>query len=220
MTDTKEKLLDAILPHVPFDGWTEASFAAAVEDSGIAPALADGLCPRGAADLAVAYHRRGDQRMLERLVQADLSEMKFRDRVALAVRYRLEAVEDRELVRRGATLFALPAYAGDGAKLIWETSGKIWEALGDGSDDLNWYTKRATLSGVYSASVLYWLGDDSEGNEATWAFVDRRIEDVMQIEKVKASVRKNKLFGDLIDRVSGAVRAPTPVRDMPGQTDK
>ncbi len=218
MTDLKDKLLNAILPHVPFDGWSEASFEAAVADSGVEPALAHGLCPRGAVDLAVAYHKRGDARMLERLAQAELGEMKFRERVAAAVRYRLEAVEDRELVRRGMTLFALPAYAGDGAKLIWETCDAIWTALGDSSDDLNWYTKRLTLSGVYSSTVLYWLSDDSDENEATWAFLDRRIGEVMQIEKLKADMKQSKFLGEMIDRVSGAIRAPKGDQEMPGKT--
>ncbi|MBU2981499.1 COQ9 family protein [Lentibacter algarum] len=220
MADIKDKLLDAALLHVPFDGWSEASFDAALADSGVEPALARGLCPRGAADLAVAYHERGDARMLERLSQADLSELKFRERVALAVRYRLEAVEDKELVRRGMTLFALPHYAPDGARLVWNTCGMIWEALDDTSQDLNWYTKRATLSGVYSSTLLFWLGDTSEGHEATWAFLDRRIENVMQIEQAKAGIRKSKLLGGLLDKFTEAVRAPQSRADMPGHMNK
>lgn len=217
---SKDKLLEAALPHVPFDGWSEATFDAAVADCGIEPALAQGLYPRGAVDLAVAYHKLGDARMLARLKQAELGEMRYSARVAAAVRYRLEAVDDKELVRRGTTLFALPAYAPDGARLIWETCDAIWTALGDTSDDLNWYTKRATLSGVYGATVLYWLGDESEGHAATWAFLERRIEDVMRIEKAKAVLGQNKLFGDLLGRVTEAVRAPTPATDMPGTQNK
>lgn len=220
MADVKDRLLDAALPHVPFDGWSEEAFAAAVEDSGLEPALAHGLCPRGAADLAAAYHKRGDARMLARLAQAELGEMRFRDRIAHAVRLRLEAVEDKELVRRGMTLFALPHHAPEGARLLWETCDAIWEALGDSSRDLNWYTKRATLSAVYSSTVLFWLGDESEGHEATWAFLDRRIDNVMQFEKAKAGAAGSKLFGGLMDRVTSAIRAPAPRSDMPGRWEK
>ena len=42
MTDAKERLLDAALAHVPFDGWSETAFDAAVAETGIAPALARG----------------------------------------------------------------------------------------------------------------------------------------------------------------------------------
>jgi len=220
MADLKDRLLDAALAHVPFDGWSALSFDAAVADAGLEPVLAQGLCPRGAVDLAVAYHKRGDARMLARLAQTDLEEMRYSARVAAAVRYRLEAVEDKELVRRGLTLFALPQFAPEGARLIWGTCDAIWAALGDSSQDLNWYTKRATLSGVYSSAVLYWLGDGSEGHEATWAFLDRRIDDVMKIEKAKHALGQNRLLGDILGRVTAGVRAPKAAGDMPGTAGK
>jgi len=223
MTESREKLLDAALSHVPFDGWSETTFAAAIAESRVAPGLARATCPRGAVDLAIAYHKRGDARMAERLAQADLSAMRFRDRIAAAVRFRLEAVEDRELVRRGMALFALPQYAPDGARLIWETADLIWRSLGDSSDDINWYTKRATLSGVYSATVLYWLGDDSNGHGATWDFLDRRIEEVMKFEQFKANMRANpglmRLLKGPLD-VLGRIRAPGPRGAMPGSWGK
>ncbi|MEY8837829.1 COQ9 family protein, partial [Cribrihabitans sp. XS_ASV171] len=151
MTDTTEeitdKLLDAALSHVPFDGWSEATFRAAITDSGVPETVARAICPRGAVDLALAFHARGDRAMLERLRATDLDGMKIRDKIAFAIRTRLEVIEDREAVRRGVTLFALPAYAADGAKAIWGTCDLIWTAIGDKSDDVNWYTKRATLSG-------------------------------------------------------------------------
>ena len=217
--DTKAKLLDAAKMHVPFDGWSDAAFQAAIRDTGIDPGVARAVCPRGAVDLALAYHEEGDELMIERLTTEDLSQMRFRDRVAAAVRYRLEACDDKELVRRGVTLFSLPNHAPDGAKAIWNTCDRIWTALGDTSDDVNWYTKRATLSGVYSSTVLYWLGDDSPGQEATWGFLDRRIDDVMRIEKVKAQVRDNKLLSGLMAgpmKVLGRVRAPGADRHQAG----
>jgi ubiquinone biosynthesis protein COQ9 len=189
--DTKTRLLNAALLHVPFDGWTKATFDAAIADTGVDAGLAQALCPRGAVDLALAFHDRGDSVMLERIAGADQDGMRFRDRITAAVRFRLEVVEDKELVRRGVTLFALPQYAGDGTRAIWNTCGLIWQALGDTSEDVNWYTKRATLSAVYSSTVLFWLGDDSLEHTRTWEFLDRRIDNVMQIEKLKARVRDN-----------------------------
>lgn len=218
--DTATQLLDAALMHVPFDGWSEAAFRAAIEDTGVSPALARGLYPRGALDLAAAFHRRGDDAMVAALADRDLSGMRFRDKVALAVRLRLETVDDKEAVRRGATLFALPMHAVEGSKLIWGTADRIWTALGDTSRDINWYTKRATLAGVYSSTVLYWLGDDSVDHQATWAFLDRRIDDVMKIEEVKARARKAPGLGPLLSRAEGLMSRIKPPRarrdDLPG----
>src|SRR6056297_53673 len=221
-TDLMSRLLEAAKPHVPFDGWSETTLRLAAQDADIAPGLVAAVCPRGAVDLALAYHSEGDAAMLKRLDETDLSAMRFRDRVAFAVRARLEAIEDRELVRRGTTLFSLPQHAADGAKAIWQTCDHIWTALGDTSDDVNWYTKRATLSGVYGSTVLYWLGDDSEGNVRTWEFLDRRIEDVMQIEKFKAKARENRVVSGLMAgplAFLGRVRAPQARQQtgMPGR---
>ena len=166
----------------------------------------------GAVDLAALFHHEGDRRMAEAYRAAATGDMRIRDRVALAVRTRLECSGDKEAVRRGVTLFALPMHAADGARALWQTADAIWTALGDTSEDLNWYTKRATLSAVYSATVLYWLGDDSPESADTWAFLDRRIEDVMRIEKAKSRARENRLFNRLMagpNAILGRVRAPS-----------
>lgn len=218
----KDRILQAALPHAPFDGWSEATLAAAITDSGVAPALARALYPRGGIDLAVAYHKAGDTRMTEAMALADLAALRYRDRVALAVTLRLNAA-DRELVRRGSALFALPPHAAEGAGLIWGTADAIWNALGDTSRDLNWYSKRATLAAVYGATVLYWLGDTSEGDTATRDFLDRRIENVMQIEKAKAGVRANPLGKALLRgplRFLEGLHAPQGRDDLPGHTPR
>lgn len=224
MTETydalRDRLLDAALMHVPFDGWSETTLKAAARDADIDTAMVRAVCPRGAVGLALAYHARGDAAMVARLNSDDLPE-RFRDKIAAGVRFRIEAVSDKEAVRRGTTLFALPIYAADGAKAIWGTADHIWTALGDTSEDVNWYTKRATLSGVYSSTLLYWLGDDSTDNQATWDFLDRRIDGVMQIEKVKAQVRDNKALSALLSGPNwllSQIKAPTAAArtDMPG----
>ena len=214
-----DALLDAALPHVAFDGWSEASFRAACQDAGIDPAEARALAPRGALDLAVAYHRRGDRAMVEKLAETDLSGMKFRDKVATALRFRLDAMTDREAVRRASTLFSLPVHAAEGGKLVWETADHVWTALGDESRDGNWYSKRAILSGIWASTVLYWLGDDSLGYADTHAFIDRRIEDVMRFEKLKGQLRGNPLTKPLMqmqDAVFAKMRAPARRDDVPG----
>lgn len=221
-SDVKTRLLAAIKPHVAFDGWGHEAFAAAVSEADVPPEVARAACPRGAVDLAVAYHEAGDAAMEAALADMALGEMRFRDRVAAAVMARLAAVDDPELVRRGMTLFALPHHAAEGAALLWGTADRIWTALGDTSRDVNWYTKRATLSGVYGSTVLYWLGDHSPDHADTRAFLDRRIEDVMRFEKLKAGLRDNALFSGLMAgplRVLDRVRAPeaAPRTGMPGR---
>jgi ubiquinone biosynthesis protein COQ9 len=217
---TRAALVKAALPIVSFDGWSETTLQAAIADAGVDAGLAHQACPRGAVDLALAFHRMGDAKMLAALAGADLADMRFRDRIAKAVQLRIEAVADeKEAVRRGVALFALPLYATEGSQALWATSDKIWNALGDSSTDINWYTKRATLSAVYSTTLLFWLGDDSEGFTDTWAFLDRRIDNVMQFENVKAKLKDNPLAKGFAAMFPGihkpASQAPD---DLPGKT--
>ncbi len=217
--EIRTKVLDAALGHVPFDGWSERTLTAAIAEAGVPDALARSLFPRGGVDLALAYHARGDAEMAERLGTMDIGALRFRDRIATAVRTRLD-LADRELVRRGTTLFSLPIHAADGAWAIWGTADRIWTALGDTSRDLNWYTKRATLSAVYGATVLYWLGDESTERQATWDFLDRRIEQVMQFEKLKAGFRENplgKAWAAGPGKLFETIRAPRLHDDLPGR---
>lgn len=222
LLETKEALLKAALPHVVFDGWSAATLAEAALDIGISPEVAQAAFPRAGVDLAIAFHKAGDEMMLKKLAAEDLSELRFRDRISTAVRYRLEVISDKEAVRKGSTLMALPQNAMGGSKLIWGTCDAIWNALGDTSEDVNWYTKRTTLSGVYASTVLYWLGDESVGNTATWEFLDRRIDNVMQFEKFKANMRKNELFSKIMEgpnKLLSGIRAPHAAAsrdDLPG----
>ena len=217
---TRAAILQAALAHVPFDGWSDATLRAAAADSGMNPALARALFPRGGIDLALEYHRAGDRAMALALAAGDLTAMRFRDRVARAVMLRLEGA-DRELVRRGAALFALPQNAAVGARAVWGTADAIWTALGDTANDINWYSKRASLSAVYGATALFWLGDESTGHQATRDFLDRRIEGVMRFEKAKAALAGNPLGKALLSgpfKVLERIRAPRLPETMPGQT--
>ena len=217
------ELLAAILPHVVFDGWSQTSFDCAVADLDMDPAFAAMLAPRGALDLAVAYHRKGDAAMCAAYQSSSTVSLKIREKITLAVRLRLEAIADKEAVRRATSLFALPQHAGEGAKLIWGTADHIWDVLLDSSRDVNWYSKRATLSAVYGATVLFWLGDESPGHAATWEFLERRIENVMQIEIAKAKIRDNKPLNAVLAGplwLLGKIKAPQTRDDLPGRSSK
>lgn len=209
--DPKARLLAAILPHVPFDGWTDRAFRRAARDAAIPEAEARLLCPRGASDLAALWHREGDREMRERLPGLAGLRLRLRERVAAAVRDRTLR-GDREVLRRSLAHYALPANAAEGARLLWETADAVWEALGDTSRDGNWYTKRATLAAVVAAAALFRVGDDSPDGAATAAFVDRRIADVMAFEAWKGTAGRNPLLRPLAAPLAWAVarvRAPS-----------
>ncbi|MCJ9428025.1 COQ9 family protein [Kordiimonas marina] len=207
--ELRQPLLEAMLAHVPFDGWNEKALRAAAADIGISPEMAELAYPEGAMDVLEEMLLDADNRMVAAIEALDLKNMRIRDKITQAIRIRLEQnAEAREAIKRGVAAHAMPPNLARGTKAGWRTADRIWRAIGDTSTDHNWYTKRATLSAVYAAVLLYWLNDDSEGFKDTWAFLDRRIENVMQFEKAKFQMRKACENMPSVSRFLGRLRYP------------
>lgn len=201
----RERLLAAILNHVPFDGWSEIALQAAGTDAGLPADRVLNAFPGGAREVLILWHEVTDQNMVAAMTAPEIASLRVRERVAAAIRLRLESCQPhREAVRAGCTLLLMPQNTILATKLLYGTVNAIWYAIGDQSTDYNFYTKRALLAAVYSSTVLYWLNDKTEDCAASWAFLDRRIAEVMQIPQA---------LGRVTDRVKEfADRLPHPTR--------
>jgi len=178
----RRALLTAALPHVAFDGWSWTALRQAASELGLDAMDAENAFPGGATELLALHSREADHAMLAALEAQNLDALRVRDRVALAIRTRLEQnAPHREAIRRGLSVLALPANAALAARLLARTVDAIWAAAGDTSVDHNVYTKRGLLAGVYMATLLYWLEDRSEGHARTWAFLERRLDTALRL---------------------------------------
>jgi ubiquinone biosynthesis protein COQ9 len=214
----RDALLRAALPNVPFDGWTMKTLEAAAETAGLERAAAHRLFPGGAKDAIAHFRQLADRLMLEDLARLDLAGMKIRERIATGVRLHLERwTPYREAIRAALALSPLPPYVGDSLRGGYHTVDAIWRAAGDKSTDYNFYTKRGLLAGVYATTLVYWLNDRSEGCTDTWKFLDRRIQNVMEIPKLQKRIEEGlkllpdprRLFNHVRERASG-YRRRTP----------
>jgi ubiquinone biosynthesis protein COQ9 len=205
----RERLIAAILPDVPFDGWTQLALRHAARRADIPVGAAITLFPRGAPDLIAAFSQWADtqmvQRLTERLRHEPAEPASLSRRVALALRLRFEVLLPwREAVRRGLAVLALPHNAPLALRLLYDAVDAIWRAVGDQATDFSFYTKRATLAGIYAAATLYWLDDRSPEFTDTLAFIDRRLADLHRL-------------GELRERFAAAAdRLPNPRRLLLG----
>jgi len=189
--DLRDAVVDAALPHIVFDGWTAAALMRGAEDAGLGNAAAVRAFPDGPTQAIAHWSGLADRRMLAALEAMNLGTLKIRERIATAVRVRLEQVaHEREAVRRALSVLALPINAPLATRLLYRTVDAMWHAAGDTATDFNFYTKRALLAGVYGSTVLTWLDDTSEDHAATWAFLDRRIEDTMRVTRLIGRLRE------------------------------
>jgi ubiquinone biosynthesis protein COQ9 len=171
----RETLLAALLPDVPFEGWTRHALLAAGRRLGLSAGEAAALFA-GPADLVAEFSRWADREMLARLDHLDLAGLRTPERVAAAVMARFEALAlYREAVRRGLRVLAQPMNAPLAARLLFETVDAVWYAVGDESVDFSFYTKRGILGGILAVTTLYWLEDRSANFIETRGFLDRRL---------------------------------------------
>ena len=209
---TQDKLanamIDKALEHVPFDGWSDQMSKKVCLELKISEYEFRQVFPRGGVDMALAFHRRDDERFVQEFMISEFNQtgLRVRDRIESAIINRLSiAVDNKESVRRSMSLFSTPLYFSEGTRALWATSDQIWVSIGDTSDDLNWYTKRLTLSSIYSAILIFWIEDESQNFCETRAFIKRRISDVMTIEKLKGKIRKSPIWGKFARRVEDSV---------------
>ena len=180
--EDRDRLLLASLPHVTFDGWGPEAFRHGAESIGLDPEMADELLPGGTRGRVVAFSDWADRAMLAGMTEEELQQLGVTAKIALAVRLRFMALAPhQEAVRRSLAVLAQPGNAISGLTALHRTSDAIWNAIGDTSTDHNWYSKRMLLGGVISATTLYWLDDSSEDKRRTWAFLDRRLQNVVKV---------------------------------------
>lgn len=189
--DPKVAVLIAALAHVPFEGFADSVLARAADESGISRLELRRLFPQGPLSLVEAFSGWADAEMVRRLAGHDLSSLKVRERITLAVETRLAVLKPhKESARRAAAFLTLPPHASTGARLLYRSVDAMWRAVGDTSTDFNFYSKRAILAGVYSATLLRWFSDTTAGQTETSQFLRRRIDEVMKFEKFKAGIRE------------------------------
>jgi ubiquinone biosynthesis protein COQ9 len=171
----RDAALEAMLPNVPFDGWTYRALRTGLASIGVPREEAELLFPGGAADMIEAFCDWADRRM-ERAAAEQLGEKKLPERVRAVVALRLAQNRPyKEAVRRAVAVLALPRHVRLAAACTARTIDAIWHVAGDQSTDFTWYTKRAILTAAYTTTLLFWLRDSSEDDAATLAFLDRRM---------------------------------------------
>jgi len=197
--ELRDLILLASLPHVVFEGWTQEAMAAGIEDLGDLPGMEPAGAFSGMSDLAAHFSDWADRRMIAEMAKVDLESLKIRQRIATGVRRRLEVLAPhREAVRRCLTYMTLPHNAGLSLKCTYNTVSEIWYGTGDESSDFSFYSKRALLAPVLASTTLYWLADegDEEGDfPQTWAFLDRRIGEVIKLiqTRIKLTQRLSQM---------------------------
>jgi ubiquinone biosynthesis protein COQ9 len=205
----RRELALAVGENAVFDGWTRQAVDSAAQQLGIDPVQARLAMPKTQAGLIDVYIQEVDRGLEAWFTPERLAKLKIREKIRALVWRRLEIMDPaREAVRRALAILAMPQNVPLALRIGWRTADAMWRIAGDTSTDFNHYTKRMTLGAVYGSTLLVWLDDQSEGWADTAAFLDRRIDDVMKIEKFKAEWRGSADRRLSLSRFLGRLRYP------------
>jgi ubiquinone biosynthesis protein COQ9 len=184
-------IIDALLPQVLFDGWTRKSLRQALASIGEHPDDAALYFPDGPGEMIEGFCAQADARMEAEAAASSLAAFRIPGRIRSIIAIRLEQNRgNKEAIRRALSWLAFPANAPRAIRITAATVDAIWHAAGDKASDFSWYTKRGILAGVYSATLLFWLRDNSDDDEATLAFLDRRLANVAQIGGLRKKIEE------------------------------
>lgn len=191
VTQIRDEILLAALPHVAFDGWNWEMVCRAAAEAGHKDTVVRVVFPGRIVDVLEAFADLADREMLKALQGVNPEDLRIRDRVSTALMARYEFLAPhKEALRQSLQFWMVPTRKPRAAKLVWRTADRIWDFAGDTAQDYNRYTKRGLLSGIIVSTTLVWLSDETENLDNTKAFLDRRIENVMQFGKVISRFKK------------------------------
>jgi ubiquinone biosynthesis protein COQ9 len=205
----RRQLALAVGENAVFDGWSRAAVDSAAAQLGLDPVQARLAMPKSQAGLIDTYIREVDRALEAYFTPKRLEKMKIREKIRSLIWRRLEIMGPaREAIRSAFAILAMPQNVPTALKVGWRTADVMWRIAGDKSTDFNHYTKRMTLGAVYASTLLVWLDDQSEDWAETAGFLDRRIDDVMKIEKLKAEWRGSSAQRLSVTRFLGRLRYP------------
>lgn len=189
----KATFLEHMLHNVPFDGWTLDCFYHTAKQLNLPKPAARELFRNTLADIVDYFMRSIDAEMATRLKEQNIASLRIRDRIKTAVQTRLAILTPyRPHIERLVSYYSLhPCQA---TQSLYQTTDTIWHLAGDTTTDYNHYSKRILLGMVYSSTLLYWLKDNSTNYEDSWHFLDRRIENVLNIGKIKQALKQRLVF--------------------------
>lgn len=197
---SQDQLIESILLYVPREGWSITALKLGAADNNMRFEILDEIFPEGSRDALRYFSHWADRKMVDAVAVTDLSGLHISERISFATETRFAILEPyREAVRRAMSLLMLPSNVLLATKLLYNTVDQIWYETGDRSADFSFYTKRGILAGVIGSTTLFWMTDDSANRVETKDFLDRRLNDVMNLHKTRknfqnASVRARMTF--------------------------
>ncbi len=203
----KFKLIRAMLPHVPFDGWSWEAMEQGAIDIGFEKKKTQSLrieifknfFNHGSIDFIETFSEMIDLEVEEIYKSIDPKPEKVPEKIKRIIMIRFNLCQKyKEAVRSSISITAIPTNAKTSLNILYKTCNSIWRITGDKSTDFSFYSRRITLAAVYAPTLLFWLNDKSNNSNETEFFLDRRLRDISKISNIKKPISSVKKISNNI----------------------
>lgn len=186
----RDRILTEMLPDVAVSGWGWDLAVQAGTRAGYQDSMSQAVFPGGIADVVAHFSDWADRQMLRALKDTRPETLRVRDRIRTAINTRFEQLEDlKPVMRLSLAFWAMPTRVLQGQRVLWRTADRMWDWAGDTATDYNRQTKRALLCSILLGGAMVWIDDTSDDHNVTHQFVDRRIENIMEIGKAIGTIK-------------------------------
>ena len=193
--ELKDDIIINALKNINFDGWSKKSILTGFNSQNKDEEMYNELFPNGIIDAIIHFADIADRQMLQGHLREDFKDQRIPEKIKNLLMSRFEFLNPyKEAVRRSVAILALPNNSKIAIKSLYNTTDKIWSAVGDQSTDISFYTKRASLAGVYSSTLMSWLGSTDPELQKVDEFIDRRLNNINVIGKITKPFKENLNF--------------------------
>ena len=193
--ELKDDIIINALKNINFDGWSKKSILTGFNSQNKDEEMYNELFPNGIIDAIIHFADIADRQMLQGHLREDFKDQRIPEKIKNLLMSRFEFLNPyKEAVRRSVAILALPSNSKIAIKSLYNTTDKIWSAVGDQSTDISFYTKRASLAGVYSSTLMSWLGSTDPELQKVDEFIDRRLNNINVIGKITKPFKENLNF--------------------------
>ncbi len=170
-------ILQQALPSIAFDGWSEACFRQAGVDAGFSEDLATILFPNLPMDAIDIWVSWADE-LMSQSADSAFESLGTTQKIRRLILDRLQRFSPhREALNRAVVICSLPWNLPRAMQMTAKTVDAMWELAQVRDHDMNWYTRRAILAYVYTATLRHWL---REGEDLA-AYLDARLDQAARV---------------------------------------
>jgi ubiquinone biosynthesis protein COQ9 len=180
------KIILIILEHVDVLGWTDRCFSLINRDI-VKLDKNQQIIFQNIEELVDYYLSETNNLLLKKLNQLDTTQLKIREKIKEAIITSL-LLHPKNITAHTTKFLAHPLHSNMALKSLTDMCDQIWLWVGSNDTDYNYYTKRILLGAVYTVSLAYYLKQNSDSNLDLVAFIENRIDNILQLGSIKNKI--------------------------------